>query len=288
MAQFQIVDDFTFEVCLLPKEKALSFADYLNSIKVRAIAKQGMADKYYIYVTNELDVSKAKRELLRWAQSPFDKSFNKASWERGETLKSSKEIKSRFYLPLAFDLTSVTTIVEIICVVVYLLSFVFEDFVYEYLALSKADVFTDIFSYYKLITPSFVHFGLMHIAFNLVMFEAIGRPIERSFGIKKYLPLIFSIAIISNVVQYCFMLNDMAVFGGLSGVVYGVIGYSGVISRRDDLPLSFVFQKGLLTVSVLFILLGFFIDGIANLCHLGGLVVGIIWGLWDLRKKTLS
>ena len=146
MAQFQIVDDFTFEVCLLPKEKALSFADYLNSIKVRAIAKQGMSDKYYIYVTNELDVSKAKRELLRWAQSPFDKSFNKASWERGETLKSSKEIKSRFYLPLAFDLTSVTTIVEIICVVVYLLSFVFEDFVYEYLALSKADVFTDIFS----------------------------------------------------------------------------------------------------------------------------------------------
>ena len=29
MAQFEIVDDFTYEVCLLPKEKALGFVDYL-------------------------------------------------------------------------------------------------------------------------------------------------------------------------------------------------------------------------------------------------------------------
>mgnify|MGYP000154627765 FL=1 len=42
MAQFEIVDDFTYEVCLLPKEKALGFVDYLASIGIKAKAKESM------------------------------------------------------------------------------------------------------------------------------------------------------------------------------------------------------------------------------------------------------
>ena len=39
MAQFEIIDEYTYEVCLLPKEKALAFVDYLRSIGINAKAK---------------------------------------------------------------------------------------------------------------------------------------------------------------------------------------------------------------------------------------------------------
>ena len=124
----------------------------------------------------------------------------------------------------------------------------------------------------------------MHIAFNLVMFEAMARPIERTFGKVKFFSIFISVALLSNVTQYCFMTDLNGYFGGLSGVVYGVIGYSGVLSRRKDLPPSFNIPPGLLTVSVIFIFISFFLGEIANLCHIGGLVVGMLWGFYDYKK----
>lgn len=287
MAEFEIVDDFTYEVCLLPREKALGFVDHLNSIGIKAKIKESYSGHYGVFVTNELDMARAKREVLRFAGSPFDSSFTKASWEQGKTVRNVKEIKSSLYLPMSFDITSLTTIVELICIALYAISLFNEDWVIQTFALSRQDVFSSVTDYYRLLTPAFVHFGFMHIAFNLVMFEALGRPIEKTFGKSKLFSLIISIALLSNVLQYCFMTDNYGYFGGLSGVVYGIIGYCGVLSKREDLPDSFMIPRGLLTVSIIFILLGFLFSGIANLCHLGGVVIGILWGFYDLKKKNL-
>ena len=52
---------------------------------------------------------------------------------------------------------------------------------------------------------------------------------ERTFGKVKFFSIFISVALLSNVTQYCFMTDLNGYFGGLSGVVYGVIGYSGVL-----------------------------------------------------------
>ena len=127
----------------------------------------------------------------------------------------------------------------------------------------------------------------MHIAFNLVMFEAMARPIERFFGKSKLFSLVVSIGLLSNVLQYCFI-DGNTVFGGLSGVVYGVIAYCALVSKSENVPDGFFIPKGLLAVSIIFIGLGFIFSGIANLCHLGGLVVGLVWGLVDLKKLNIK
>lgn len=284
MAQFEIVDDFTYEVCLLPKEKALGFVDYLASIGIKAKAKESMTGRCTVYVTNSFDMSRSKREVLRYANSPFDSKYTKASWDQGKTINREKHLNTGMLFPLSFDLSSITTIVELICIAIYVLSLIDEPLVIQYLALSKSEEFSSIQDYYKLITPAFVHFSFMHIAFNLVMFEAMARPIERTFGKVKFFSIFISVALLSNVTQYCFMTDLNGYFGGLSGVVYGVIGYSGVLSRRKDLPPSFNIPPGLLTVSVIFIFISFFLGGIANLCHIGGLVVGMLWGFYDYKK----
>lgn len=287
MAQFEIVDDFTYEVCLLPKEKALGFVDYLASIGIKAKAKESMTGRCTVFVTNSFDMSRAKREVLKYANSPFDAKFTQASWNKGKTIRREKRLNEGMLFPLFFDISSITTLVEIICIAVYVLSLIDDSLVIQYLALGKAEIFSSITDYYKLLTPTFVHFSFIHIAFNLVMFEAMARPIERTFGKVKFFSLFISVALLSNVVQYCFMTDMNGYFGGLSGVVYGVIGYSGVLSRRKDLPPSFNIPPGLLTVSVIFIFISFFMGGIANLCHIGGLVVGMLWGYFDLRKLKL-
>ena len=287
MAQFEIVDDFTYEVCLLPKEKALGFVDYLASIGIKAKAKESMTGRCTVFVTNSFDMSRAKREVLKYANSPFDAKFTQASWNKGKTIRREKRLNVGMLFPLFFDISSITTLVEIICIAVYVLSLIDDSLVIQYLALGKAEIFSSITDYYKLLTPTFVHFSFIHIAFNLVMFEAMARPIERTFGKVKFFSLFISVALLSNVVQYCFMTDMNGYFGGLSGVVYGVIGYSGVLSRRKDLSPSFNIPPGLLTVSVIFIFISFFMGGIANLCHIGGLVVGMLWGYFDLRKLKL-
>ncbi|MGN1280668.1 MAG: rhomboid family intramembrane serine protease [Succinivibrio sp.] len=286
MAEFEIVDDFVFEVCLLPREKALSFTDYLNSVGIRARTKQNFNEKYSVYVTNSADMTRAKQELVNYISSPYSTRYSRASWSKGKTVGKPKEIRAGI-LSIGFDLTSLTTLVEITCILVYIISVFNEKAVTSFLALHGAEPFTDIYSYYKLITPTFVHFSLLHIAFNLVMFEALARPIEKRFGTGKLFSLFISVAILSNVLQYEFI-PVYTYFGGMSGVVYGVIAYSAIISRRKDLAGTFSFPQGLLAVSVGFIALGFFLDGIANLCHTGGLIVGSLWGLFDLKKKSLK
>ena len=130
MAQFQIIDEFDVEVCKLPYEKALSFCDYLNSIGIKAKAKEGYSNFYIIYVTNEADKLKAKLELVRHSDSAFFKEFEKASWKSGKTVSATKRLSSNS-LPFTYNLFSVVSIVQILCVIVYVLSLIDQDLPYE-------------------------------------------------------------------------------------------------------------------------------------------------------------
>ena len=140
--------------------------------------------------------------------------------------------------------------------------------------------------YYRLFSPCFLHFGLLHIAFNLVMWEALARPIEKNFCVFKLVLMFLSMDLSANILQL-FFINEGGIFGGLSGVVYGVMGYLGVLSRRDNLPVSLNAPKGLFVASIIFIAVGFLFSGIANFCHLGGFVIGVLWGLVDYSRKDL-
>ena len=98
MAQFKEIDDynFPFEIGVMrDRGAALKFADYLNSIGIKATAKPGFGANYSIYVANEADVSKAKLELLRFGNNPFAKAYNQAAWAQGKTPKRERTVSSR-------------------------------------------------------------------------------------------------------------------------------------------------------------------------------------------------
>jgi GlpG protein len=137
--------------------------------------------------------------------------------------------------------------------------------------------------YWRLITPIFLHFGLMHIAFNMSLLWFAGRQIELLQGSVRMLGISIVIGLGSNIMQA--MYADVAIFGGMSGVVYGLLGYAWVwnLLRPDK---SLHVPNVIFYFSVAMLVLGFagFISllgagDVANVAHLGGLIIGLLMGL---------
>ena len=137
--------------------------------------------------------------------------------------------------------------------------------------------------YWRLLTPVFLHFGVLHLAFNMLWLWELGRRIERARGHLTLLALLVLTGAGGNIAQYLF--DGGVMFGGMSGVIYGLLGYAWVWNRVSGAP-GLVLPPGLMAVMLGWLLLcmsglveaiGF--GAIANAAHGAGLVLGALLGL---------
>lgn len=139
--------------------------------------------------------------------------------------------------------------------------------------------------FWRLVTPAFLHFSIPHILFNLLWLRMLGGEIESRRGLARYVGLVLLIAIVSNAGQYA--ATGSPLFGGMSGVVYGVFGYLWMKER-------FAPQAGMsLPPNCVFWMLGWFIicwldmvGPIANWAHAFGLAAGMLVGLLPTRAPV--
>ncbi|MCB1649988.1 MAG: rhomboid family intramembrane serine protease [Pseudomonadales bacterium] len=128
------------------------------------------------------------------------------------------------------------------------------------------------------LTPALLHFGAIHLVFNSLWIWHFGRMIERAQPSLLYLVVVLWIAFFSNATQYLWTLTSN--FGGLSGVVYGLLGYIWMWQLllpygRLRLPPAMI--GVLLLALVLMEVLAS--SWIASAAHAGGLVAGMLAGL---------
>ncbi len=136
--------------------------------------------------------------------------------------------------------------------------------------------------YWRLVTPAFLHFGWLHIVFNALWLWELGSRVERVMGHLNMVLLFLVIAAVSNSSQYLF--GGPGLFGGMSGVVYGLLGFAWVAPLlQPRWPIQpargiMLFMVGWLLVCMagLVEVLGF--GAVANAAHLGGLVCGALLG----------
>jgi GlpG protein len=134
-----------------------------------------------------------------------------------------------------------------------------------------------------LITPIFIHFGLQHLLFNMLVLRDLGGIVETCQGSRRLALLVVVFALGSNLGQYVLA---GPFFGGMSGVLYGIFGYIWVRSQCDPgsgLALS-PLTVGIMLVWFFLCLYGV-VGTVANGAHGVGLVMGIVWGGLPLAKR---
>jgi membrane associated rhomboid family serine protease len=129
---------------------------------------------------------------------------------------------------------------------------------------------------WRLVTPIFIHFGLVHLIFNLLWLKDLGGMIERFRSAWALAGLVVGIGVASNVAQF---LADGPRFGGMSGVVYGLLGYVWIRSRMDPGSGLWMDRGTVIWMIAWFgLCLTGLVGNVANVAHGAGLVLGMAWG----------
>jgi GlpG protein len=137
---------------------------------------------------------------------------------------------------------------------------------------------------WRLVTPIFIHFGFLHILFNMMWLRDLGSMIEQRQSARLLAALVVVIAAASNVGQF---LMSGPLFGGMSGVVYGLLGYTWIRGKYDPSSGLFVHPQTVTLMIIWFIvcLIGL-VGSVANTAHGIGFVVGITWGFISAKIVT--
>lgn len=149
--------------------------------------------------------------------------------------------------------------------------------------------------YYRCFTAMFMHFGINHLANNMLILFVLGDNMERALGHVKYLIFYLLCGAAANVVSMMTNIRavevhaDAYVVGaGASGAIFGVVGgllYAVIVNkgRLEDL------STRQLVIMILFSLyFGFTSIGVDNVAHIAGLIVGIILGVVMYRKPRTT
>lgn len=129
---------------------------------------------------------------------------------------------------------------------------------------------------WRLFTPAFIHFGILHIVFNLLWLYQLGSAIEQRQKSIRMLTLVILIALFSNLAQ---LIWSGPLFGGMSGVVYGLLGYIWIQGKVNPAAGLWLDKNTTLLMLIWFVICWTGLVGnVANMAHTIGLVTGVILG----------
>ena len=129
--------------------------------------------------------------------------------------------------------------------------------------------------WYRLVTSGFLHYGPIHVAFNMLLLFQLGSTLERSYGRARF-GAAYLASLLGGSLGALLLSDDRALTAGASGAVYGLMGAFVVVSRSRGVGLM---QSGIGGLLILNLLFTFARPGISIGGHLGGLAIGMVAGL---------
>lgn len=278
---------------LKTEASARTFGDYLTSVNIRNLVEPE-SDSWAVWVYAEDQIDAGHSALAGYLENPADAKFQRASEaatairqrEKQNETQYAKRVRTRANLWPVFGFGSVTFLLIIASVIVTLLCgnsvragrfFMISQTVgLGFLPEVREG------QVWRLITPIFVHMGLQHLAFDMYALYVLGGLVESRQGPGKLLWLVLVLGVVSNVGQYY---HDGPLFGGMSGVVYGLFGYAWIRGKVDP---SSGYYLDPITIALMlgwyFLCLFNVIGLIANAAHTSGLVLGMLWGALPLIR----
>lgn len=263
-------------VAFARERDARLLANYLQlrGIKVSYQLVEG-EHPHGLALMDESQLAEARTLVEEFIRHPQDQKYQQAAWQQGAVV-SMQGGEQRSWLPMLKQglLSPLTSVVLILCLLVYLAS-IMGWFIplQQWLVFQPLPQLLETQQWWRLLGPAFMHFSVLHIVFNLLWWGMLGAQIEQRLGSINLLLIFLLTAIFSNYAQY---LASGPNFGGLSGVVYGVMGFvwwCGVLRPAWGLSLS----KPLVGFILIWLVLGYtdmLWVKMANTAHTVGLLTG--------------
>jgi GlpG protein len=283
------------------------FADYLLTLGIKTRVDE-RPEGSLLWIYNEDDVARASEELQGFLSRPDDPRYQKAvdaaeairrrEQERDKEFRKNYREVSDLWAQPGLRRRPLTMILIATCVFVFFMqeSSINRGAVEATLGFSTAyrdqegrahgNGLNDIVhgQVWRLVTPIFLHFGILHLVFNVWALSSISSIIEVRRGTLRLAALVLISAIVSNLGQFLYTERiEPGVphpFGGISGVVCALFGYvwmKGLYEPEQGMML----HPNSVTTFLMFIVLCMtgWMGPIANAAHVVGLLAGVALGV---------
>ena len=263
---------------------AQALVDYLATLGIPCELTQSELG-VSVWLADERRLAQAQQEVKRFLAEPNHPRYMEASWQSGRAdarIDYSKGMTDPVtdFLHQAGPLTLV---VIIACLAIYALDAIGLPIFDELAFHPTLAQFTD-WQAWRYVTPAFIHFSVLHLVFNLLWWWYLGGQIEQRLGSGKLFILLLVGAALPNIAEF-FVSGPR--FGGLSGVVYALLGYSWMRARLQP-ACGLTMPPALMGFMLIWLVLAFF-DMLgtptANMAHLVGLLVGLLQGWLDRHHR---
>lgn len=285
----------------LPNEASAStFSDYLY---VEGITSEVESEKegWAVWIHSEDEWAKAKELLSAFIGNPADPKYlqqaGRARQLRQKAAVEVEEVENRTYdrnkvfqASMPYGVGPLTVVLIGLSVIVHVLRLGgYDENIFRELLLTAIDIRPTGYAYarklvevshgevWRLLTPILVHGDILHLMMNMMGMLVFGSMIEARRGTGVLGLLVVAIGIVSNLGQYYFF--GSPVFFGMSGVVYGLLGYVWMKGKFDPGSGLYLHPQTVAIMLIWFVLCFTpLIPRIANGAHAAGLGMGVIWG----------
>lgn len=272
------------------------FGDYLYAQGIQNNIEPDREGTWAIWVHGEDELEKATSLLDRFQHNPGDAKYQNAQMvaqdrreqERKEEQAARKRHfdRSRLVPRRTYGMGKLTAGLIGVCAVIYIFSLGEADLGWLFISETRGTGLREIGrgQIWRLVTPILLHGSILHILFNMLWLWQLGSMMELLLGWKRYAIFLLVIAVASNLGE--FLVSGPA-FGGMSGVVYGLLGYAWIRGKLDPASGFFVEPQIVLFMTIWFFICLFgLIPFIANTAHAVGFGGGIAWGYLAARRRN--
>ena len=281
---------------LASEAQARFFTDFLLSRNIRSQLDAESDRTWSIWIRDEDQIEEAQAALTRFLANPRAPEFDKAPEAAARTREAEAEDLARYQRRVrsgrslfvkfgGYGIGLLTFSLMLVCFYVAVFSKLGSNA--EWLRAwhisdpenPSRQFLPEVFNgeVWRLFAPIFIHYGLLHLVFNMMWFYQLGSMIEARQSSLFLLMFIAVSAVFSNVAQYAFNSHE-ASFGGMSGIVYALAGYVWIRGKYDRSSGLYLSPQN---VAILLIWLVVCYTGIigpvANTAHVVGLLTGMIW-----------
>lgn len=290
MNEEKVISDEPLLVAFSQEKPARLLSNYLQlqGISV-AYVRVNQANEHGIKLLDLNKQLEASNIIQEFIHHPNQQKYQEAAWQSGQTVNMTS--------PSWFSLQAIVNNLKtspfaacilMLCILTFSLALMGVSQPYEWLRILPFKELIENHQWWRLIGPAFIHFSFLHIAFNLLWWWMLGKQIEQTFGLSGLVMLFLFTAITSNVAQ---LLVSGPIFGGLSGVVYGLVGCTWWLGwLRPNWGISL--PKPIIGFLLVWLLVGYtdiLWIKMANTSHTVGLISGCLFAVFlSLTQKKIN